>query len=235
MELAVVYPVYNEAEILRQTAEKTINYLKDQDLDNFTVVYVSDGSTDGTQDKADRLAEEVSEVQHLRYSERLGKGKAFEKAFYRINAEKFAYCDADLSTELKHLEDLQKLLDKGQQIAVGSRRISRGFERGFMREMPSIFFNELIAWLFGSGIKDHQCGFKGFRKEKDVEELFEEVESKHWFWDAEMLVRAQRKGLKIKEFTVKWEESSDSKVNVFSDSIYFLKETAKLRVKLWRE
>lgn len=234
MEIAVVYPVYNEAEILENTAKKTVEALKQQGLEDFTVVYVSDGSTDGTQEEADSLAEEMPEVQHLKYSERLGKGKAFEKAFYSIDAEKFFYCDADLSTELKHLEDLNKHLENGYSIAAGSRRISPGFERGLVREMPSIFFNELLRAVFLSKIRDHQCGFKGFRKE-DVEDLFEEVDSEHWFWDAEMLVRAQRKDLRIKEFPVEWSEASDSKVSVFRDSLYFLRKTAELRVKLWRE
>jgi glycosyltransferase involved in cell wall biosynthesis len=234
MNLAVVYPVYNEAEILENTARKTIDQLKKQGLNDFKVVYVSDGSTDGTKKEADRLAEEIEKIQHLKYDERLGKGKAFEKAFQTIEAEKFFYCDADLSTELKHLQDLNKHLENGYSIAVGSRRISPGFERAIIRELPSIFFNELLRALFLSRIKDHQCGFKGFRK-KDVKGLFDEVESEHWFWDAEMLVRAQRKGFRIKEFSVEWSEASDSKVNVFRDSLYFLKKTVELRVSLWRE
>lgn len=234
MNLAVVYPVYNEAEILENTAQKTIQALKDQGISNFKIVFVSDGSTDGTQKEADRLAEENEEVQHLRYDERLGKGKAFEKAFRNSDAEKFFYCDADLSTDLKHLKELDKHLENGYSIATGSRRISPGFKRGIIRELPSIFFNELLRALFHSRIKDHQCGFKGFRR-KEVKDLFDKVESNHWFWDAEMLVRAQRKGLKIKEFPVEWSEASDSKIDVFSDSLYFLKKTLALRVKLWQE
>lgn len=234
MDLAVVYPVYNEVEILEETAEKTVQFLRNHDL-NFSVVYVTDGSTDGTQDEADRLAEEVPEVSHLEYGDRLGKGKAFERAFNEVDARKFAYCDADLSTELKHLEDLNGHLENGFSIVAGSRRLGPGFDRGPLREIPSIFFNELLRIVFGSGIRDHQCGFKGFRKEEKVQNLFKEVDSRHWFWDAEMLIRAQRKGIKIKEFPVEWSEASESKVNVFRDSLYFLKKTAELRVKLWKK
>lgn len=232
MELAVVYPVYNEAKILEETAVKTTEFLREKGHEDFGVIFVSDGSTDGTQKEADRLEEELPEVQHLRYDKRLGKGKAFEKAFENIDAEKFVYSDADLSTELKHLEDLEELLEDGYDIAVGSRRAKSGFERGIIREIPSIAFNELIRITFNSKIRDHQCGFKAFKAD-EVEELFEEVESEHWFWDAEMLVRAQRNDKDIKEFAVDWEEDSDSKVNVFKDSLYFLKKTGELRLKLW--
>lgn len=233
MELAVVYPVYNEVEILEDTARRTIEFLKKTEIDSFQTVFVTDGSTDGTQDKADRLEKKIPEVKHLRFDRRLGKGLAFEKAFNSIDAEKFIYSDADLSTDLKHIRDAVKHLEDGHDIAAGSRRMKGGLERGLKREMPSIVFNELIRKGFGSKVRDHQCGFKAFNAEA-IEDVFSEVDSDHWFWDAEMLVKAQRKGKNIKEFSVDWEESSDSKVNVFTDSIYFLRKTVELRLKLWR-
>lgn len=233
MELAVVYPVYNEVEILEDTAQRTIEFLKETDIDSFKVVFVTDGSTDGTQDEAERLEKEMPEVEHLRYEERLGKGLAFEKAFNEIEAEKFIYSDADLSTDIKHIQDAVNHLENEHDIAVGSRRLDKGLDRGFSREMPSIVFNELVRKGLGSEIRDHQCGFKAFDAEA-VEDVFSEVGSDHWFWDAEMLVKAQREGKNIKEFSVDWEETSDSKVNVFRDSIYFFKKTVELRLELWR-
>lgn len=233
MELAVVYPVYNEVEILEDTARRTIEFLKETDIESFKTVFVTDGSTDGTQDEADRLEKEIPEVKHLRFDRRLGKGLAFEKAFNKIEAEKFIYSDADLSTELKHIKDAVNHLENGHDIATGSRRMDKGLDRGFRREVPSIVFNELVRKGLGSNIRDHQCGFKAFNAEA-VEDVFSEVGSDHWFWDAEMLVKAQRKDKDIREFSVDWEESSDSKVNVFRDSIYFLKKTVELRLELWR-
>jgi len=232
MELAVVYPVYNEVDLIKDTATRTIEFLRENIEDDFKVVFVTDGSTDGTQQEADRLAEDFDEVKHLEYDDRLGKGLAFEKAFENIDSEIFVYSDADLSTDLKHLEDIHGFL-KENPIAIGSRRISSGFERGMFREIPSIFFNEMLRLSFMSEVKDHQCGFKGFRAQ-EVDGLFDEVDSDHWFWDAEMLVRAQRNNIDIKEFPVEWEEASDSKVSVFEDSMYFLKKIFELRVKLWK-
>jgi len=229
----VVYPVYNEVEILEDTAQKTIEFLRETEIDSFQIVLVTDGSTDGTQEEADRLEKEIPEIKHLKFDKRLGKGLAFEKAFQEVEAEKFVYSDADLSTELKHIEDAEKHLEKGYDIAVGSRRIEEGLDRGLKREMPSVVFNELIRKAFGSMIKDHQCGFKAFDSEA-AEDVFSEVESSHWFWDAEMLVRAQRKDMDVKEFSVDWEESTDSKVSVFRDSVYFLRKTVELRINLWR-
>lgn len=234
MELAVIYPVYNEAEIIRDTTEKTIEHLEGSDVESFTVAFITDGSTDGTQDIADKIAEANSSVKHLAYSERLGKGKAFEKGFEEIEADKYIYSDADLSADLENIEDLLSILDEGYEIAVGSRREEGGFERGIGREIPSLVFNSLLRITFNSRIKDHQCGFKGFCSDR-LTDLFRDVESNHWFWDAEMLVRAQRKELKIKEFSVTWSEEKDSKVNVFRDSIYFLRKILELKIKLLKE
>ncbi|MFB6115580.1 MAG: glycosyltransferase [Candidatus Nanohalobium sp.] len=233
MDLAVIYPVYNEVDIIEKTARETVKALEASHIDSYRIVFVTDGSTDGTQRKADELQEEIEEVEHLSHEERLGKGGAFEKAFKQVEAENFAYCDADLSTDLKHLEEGLKYLDQGHDIAVGSRRVSNGFDRGFTREIPSIVFNEALRKFFGSEIYDHQCGFKFFEAE-DSEEVIEEVDSDHWFWDAEMLIRGQRSSKNIKEFSVDWEDPGDSKVSIYKDSIYFARKLVELRIDLWR-
>lgn len=233
MELAVVYPVYNEVEILEETASKTNEFLKETDINSHQIVFVTDGSTDGTQSEADRLEKKIPGVKHLRFDKRLGKGLAFEKAFKNFDAENFIYSDADLSTDLKHIKEAVKHLHNGKDIVVGSRRIDKEFKRGFRREIPSIVFNGLVRKCFGSNVRDHQCGFKAFNADA-VDEVFSKVESDHWFWDAEMLVRAQRMDKTIKELSVEWEESTDSKVNIFRDSFYFLRKIVELRLKLWR-
>lgn len=232
MDLAVVYPVYNEVDFIRETAEKTAEFLKQSGFEDWSIVFVTDNCTDGTEKLADKLDEENEEVIHLGFSERLGKGLAFEKAFYSLDADKFIYSDVDLSTDLKHIEDAVEYIGNGKDIAVGSRRKDNSIRRKAVREIPSIAFNELLRFGLGSDIKDHQCGFKAFNFEA-VEDVIDDVESEHWFWDAEMLVKAQKKGKDIKEFPVEWEDNENSKVSVLTDSIYFLKKTAELRIKLW--
>lgn len=233
MELAVVYPVYNEVEYLEDAARKTKKKLEQLEVENYQIVFISDGSTDGTQEKADKLEENIEEVNHLNYNQRLGKGGAFEKAFEKTDAEKYAYCDVDLSTDLKHItEGLNHLED--YEIAVGSRRKSGEVIRDRQREIPSLMFNSMMKVVFRSEIDDHQCGFKFFRKEA-LEKLKTSVDNEHWFWDAEILVRAQNKGYDVKEFPVNWENRGESKVEVKKDSIYFLKKIVELRRQLWSE
>lgn len=232
MDLAVVYPVYNEVDLIRETAEETAEFLRASGFGDWKIVFVTDNCTDGTEELAEKLDEELEEVIHLGFSERLGKGLAFEKAFYSLDAEKFIYSDVDLSTDLKHIEDAVDHIGNGNDIAVGSRRKDNSIKRNFTREIPSIAFNELLRFGLGSKIKDHQCGFKAFDYEA-VKDIIDDVESEHWFWDAEMLVKAQKEGKEIKEFSVEWKDNENSKVSVLTDSIYFLRKTAELRIKLW--
>jgi hypothetical protein len=85
--------------------------------------------------------------------------------------------------------------------------------------------------LFGSKLRDHQCGFKAVRRES-ILPLLPLVKDTHWFWDTELLVLAQRKRLRVKEIPVQWKEGSDSTVRVFQDTIYMLRQMARLFFEL---
>jgi hypothetical protein len=67
--------------------------------------------------------------------------------------------------------------------------------------------------MLGSAIYDHQCGFKGFRRER-ILPILQKVRSDHWFWDTEILVRAQRKGERVSEFPVHWRAGKGTTVRV---------------------
>ncbi|MFB6175218.1 MAG: glycosyltransferase [Candidatus Nanohalobium sp.] len=230
MELAVVYPVFNEREYLETAVERTL----EQDVEaSMRVVFVSDGSTDGTQDEADRLEEEYEEVTHLTYDERLGKGKAFEKAFFELEADVYGYCDVDLSTDPREIPAAVDRIREGADIVTGNRYLEGENTRRLKRGLPSHAFNLMLKTLFSTEISDHQCGFKFLSS--DVRPLLESVRSNHFFWDAELLIRAQREGLSIRQLPVRWTEKDGSKVSLFRDSMYFMRRAFQLRIELWRE
>jgi putative flippase GtrA len=90
--------------------------------------------------------------------------------------------------------------------------------------------------LFRSKVHDHQCGFKGFNRVR-TRKIFEDVKSRGWFWDAELLLRGQKQGLKVVEFPVKWKDRDEeaSKVNVWRDAKDMGIELVKLRINLLPE
>ena len=86
----------------------------------------------------------------------------------------------------------------------------------------------MVRKLLGSEIKDHQCGFKAFKREA-ILKILKETEATHWFWDTEILVRAFHMGYKIKEIPVEWKSGKETKVCLLKDSITM----AHQLIKFW--
>lgn len=128
------------------------------------------------------------------------------------------YIDVDLATDMKHLEQLfRAVTTEGYDFATGSRMMPESdSKRPFKREFASRGYNFLVRFFLRSKLYDHQCGFKAFRREA-LFELLGEIKNQHWFWDTELLVRAQRKGYRVLEFPVYWRHGGTSKVNIVKD------------------
>uniref|UniRef100_A0A7C3UB83 Glycosyltransferase family 2 protein n=1 Tax=Geoglobus ahangari TaxID=113653 RepID=A0A7C3UB83_9EURY len=225
--ISVILPAYNEAKRLKDSVEKIVEYLK-ENVSEFEIIIAEDGSRDGTDKIAKELAERYKFIRHLHSKERLGRGKALNNAIRNAKYEFVLYMDVDLSTDLKHIGDVLKALNDGYDIAIGSRLLSESdAARPLYRDIPSRIYNFLVRFLLGSKIRDHQCGFKAFRKSRIIK-LLDKIKDNHWFWDTEILVLAQRKGLKIAEIPVKWRHSGKSKVNLTKDSIYMFKNIIRM-------
>jgi glycosyltransferase involved in cell wall biosynthesis len=213
-----VLPAINEADIIEQTVAK-ISQALDAYGSTYEILIAEDGSTDGTDKKADKLAQDLSYVRHLHNDKRLGRGRALKNSFKQSNGSVLIYMDVDLATDLKHLSQLiDAVTVEGYMLATGSRMLSQSkVKRTFTRGFISKIYNFSVRLFLGSKIKDHQCGFKAFQREILLP-LLDEVEANHWFWDTETLVRAQHKGYKVKEIPVEWKGVRETKVNLFKDS-----------------
>jgi glycosyltransferase involved in cell wall biosynthesis len=220
VKVTVVFPVYNEAYSLKPAIEKVTEALKEFTR-SYEIIIAEDGSTDGTDKLALALAEKYPFVKLIHGEERLGRGAALKNAFKQGNSEIFVYMDLDLATDLKHLKTLIKAVEsEGYDFATGSRLLRESnVKRTGTRNIASKVYNFLVREMLGSKIKDHQCGFKVFRREP-LMLLLDEVEAKHWFWDTEILVRAFSKGYKIKEIPVAWRGKHETKVRILHDSFY---------------
>lgn len=221
VSVSVVLPAYNEATTLASTVEATLATLATIDrIEDFEVIIAEDGCTDDTPTVAADLAASDARIGHLHSPSRLGRGRALERALEVADGDIFVYFDTDLATDLHHLEDLIATVADGTgAIAVGSRlRPDSEVERPTVRAIPSAVYNALVRGLLGSSVYDHQCGFKAFDREV-LESIIAEVDAEHWFWDTEVLVRAQAHGHRVIELPVRWSEPGDSTVNVAGDSV----------------
>jgi glycosyltransferase involved in cell wall biosynthesis len=217
--VSVVFPAYNEADALEAAVEKVIQALNEF-TQSYEIIIAEDGSTDGTAKLATALAEKYPFVKHIHGEKRLGRGAALKNAFKQSHGEVLVYMDLDLATDLVHLESLVAAVkSEGYEFATGSRMLSESnVERSGTRHIASKTYNFMVRALLGSKVKDHQCGFKAFRREPLLQ-LLDEVGASHWFWDTELLVRAYRRGYRIKEIPVSWTGGRETKVRLLEDSL----------------
>jgi uncharacterized membrane protein YbhN (UPF0104 family) len=219
VEVSVVLPAYNEEATLAETVGVTLEHLDSfLPAGSYEVIVAEDGCDDRTPEIADELAAEHEAVRHLHSDERLGRGGALEFAFRQARGGTLVYFDTDLATDMAHLEELVEHVRSGEaDVATGSRLLADSdADRPAKRGVPSRGYNALVRLLLRSEVRDHQCGFKAFDREV-LFALLEEVEDDHWFWDTELLVRAQRAGYRVAELPVTWTPKGDSKVDLVRD------------------
>lgn len=216
VEVSIVLPAYNEAHRIEDTVERTAEALREI-THSFEIIIAEDGSKDGTDKICAALAKKYDFVIHLHSDERLGRGRALNRAFKASKGEILCYIDVDLATDMKHLKELMQSIRDGYDFATGSRMLPESsVRRPFKRDFASKGFNFLTRAILGSKLHDHQCGFKSFKREP-LFMLLDNVKDTHWFWDTELLVRAQRAGFKVEEFPVQWKHGGATKVDLMKD------------------
>lgn len=232
VQVSVVLPAYNEVDYLQPAVEKTIQTLTEF-ADSYEVIIAEDGSTDGTAERTEELMQKTPFVRHIHREKRLGRGTALNNAFKQSNGEVLVYMDLDLATDLRYLKPLVEAITvEGYDFSTGSRMMAESkAERTFSRGISSKTYNFLVRRMLGSKLRDHQCGFKAFKREP-LMELLDKVEATHWFWDTEILVRAQRQGFRVKEIAVEWKSGKATKVNLFKDSWNMFRQIMSLWWKL---
>ncbi|MFL5961653.1 MAG: glycosyltransferase [Gaiellaceae bacterium] len=224
----IVVPVYNEAAGLAASVERLHAYLVENFPFTFRVTIADNGSTDGTWELATDLTRRLTSVRAVRLDER-GRGRALHAVWSASDADVLAYMDVDLSTGLSALLPLvAPLLSGHSDLAIGSR-LTRGarVSRGPKREIISRIYNRILHTVLRARFSDAQCGFKAIRADR-ARTLLPLVEDRSWFFDTELLVVAERSGLRIHEVPVDWVEDPDSRVDIFATALADLRGVLRL-------
>jgi putative flippase GtrA len=224
----IVVPVYNEVAALAPNIRRLHRYLTESFPFTFRIAIADNGSTDGTWNAALALAGELDEVRALRLQEK-GRGRALHAVWSESDAQVLAYMDVDLSTDLAALLPLvAPLLSGHSDLAIGSR-LSRGSRvvRGSKRELISRCYNALLHVVLAARFSDAQCGFKAIRSDC-ARELLPLVHDREWFFDTELLVLAERAGLRIHEVPVDWVDDPDSRVDIVATAVADLRGVLRL-------
>ena len=212
-EVTAIIPVYNDRVSLEIAIPRSIEKLQTI-TDNFEIIVAEDGSHDGSAEFVQMYATQDVRVRLLHSDKRLGRGKALNRAILDAKGTIVCYYDVDLATDMRHIPELITTIRNGAAISTGSRLMpASDIVRTNGREIASRSYNFLVRLFLGSRVFDHQCGFKGFDKARIIP-ILPTIKSDHWFWDTEILVRAQRKGYRVAEFPVHWRAGKGTTVKI---------------------
>jgi glycosyltransferase involved in cell wall biosynthesis len=226
----IVVPVYNEEADLESSVRRLRAYLDDRFPFASAITIADNASTDATWSIARLLADSMPGVRALHLDEK-GRGRALRQAWLASEAPIVAYTDVDLSTDLDALLPLvAPLLSGHSQVSIGSRlAFGARVTRGPKRELISRSYNLILRTVLRVGFRDAQCGLKAMRA--DVARLpLPEIRDQAWFFDTELLVLAERAGLRVHEVPVDWVDDPDSRVAIGSTALADLRGVWRL---LW--
>ena len=218
-QVEIVVPVRNEERDLAPSIRRLHAYLCDRFPFTARITIADNGSTDGTWAQALALAGQLDLVRAVRLDQP-GRGRALRTVWSVSECEVLAYMDVDLSTDLNALPPLvAPLLSGHSDVAIGTR-LAQGARviRGPRREIISRCYNLLLRATLRVRFSDAQCGFKAIRADK-ARPLLALTEDTGWFFDTELLVLAERAGLRIHEVPVDWIDDSDSRVDVLATAL----------------
>lgn len=228
LALEIVVPVYNEEAVLERSITRLSEYLTHEMPSTWQITIADNASTDRTPVIAARLSERMPNVQYRRLEVK-GRGHALRDAWSASRAKVLAYLDVDLSTDLSALPPLvAPLLSGHSDISIGTRlgqssRVSRGPKREFI----SRSYNFLLRRTMQVRFSDAQCGFKAIRAAV-AHRILPHVEDNGWFFDTELLIIAERSGLRIHEIPVDWVDDPDSRVDIRQTALDDLRGMARV-------
>jgi putative flippase GtrA len=227
-DVDVVIPVYNEQRGLDGSVRRLHRFLSIEFPFSWRIIIADNASTDATAFIAEGLVEELPGVKLVRL-EAKGRGRALRAAWSASDARVVCYMDVDLSTDLNGLLPLvAPLLSGHSDLAIGTRLSkSSRVTRGAKREFISRSYNQLLRLALRARFSDAQCGFKAVRGDV-LADLLADVRDQAWFFDTELLVLAQRRGLRIHEVPVDWIDDPDSSVQITSTALADLRGVARM-------
>jgi dolichyl-phosphate beta-glucosyltransferase len=211
--LSVIIPCYNETARLGRTLDDVRTYSSRQP-GGVEILVVDDGSTDGTAEWVRRAMEDAPEVRLIQLPSNQGKGAAVRAGMRAARAPRRAFIDADGAVPFREIRRLHEALDRGADVAVGSRVVDPSLVDALAhRKVTGLVFRTWVKLLAVRGVEDTQCGFKLFTAEA-ADALFAEQLIPTFAFDVEVLARAERLGMRIAELGVRWQEQPGSKVRV---------------------
>lgn len=232
--ISIVIPVYNEDAIINETIKTLRDFCEKHFRDyKWKIIIGDNNSTDGTAKIVKKIGKESDDKIIYKFISQKGKGLAVRESWKSFEADIYVFMDADLATDLSALPALVNELKNGNDLVIGSRFAKdSSAKRPLARKITSKVFSLITRLTFGLKIKDYPCGFKGVNRNV-IKNILPEVKNNQFFFDTELVIRSAKKGLKIKEIPVIWQDrdrnKSKSRVSILKVTREYLRELLKLK------
>jgi len=231
ISLSIIIPAYNEESTIAGTLREINSYIKDNAISS-EIIVVDDGSWDTTKHVLNKLEPEIPNLKVLHHETNKGKGAAVRTGMLTARGERILFTDADNSTPITELPNLNKSLDEGFDIAIASRAVPgavRVVHQPTYRELGGKLLNLFIRMFAVPKIRDTQCGFKLFKR-RAAKTIFSMTFINRFSFDVEVLYLARKLGYKVAELPVRWTHHPDSKVHPFRDGVYMIIDIIRMRL-----
>ncbi len=227
--VSIIIPAFNEAGRIAESIRKIDTFVRRSPL-RMELIIVDDGSTDNTAEIVRGL--NVRGLRFIHNKENHGKGYTVRQGVLAASGEYVLFTDADLSAPIEQLNTLLDIaIREGADVVIGSRNVDRRYierHQSALREFGGIVFNLMVHLFLALRVRDTQCGFKLFHRERS-RRAFERQTTSGFGFDPELLFLAKRDGLTIREVPVRWSHAEGSKVKFIRDGIRMFFDLARIR------
>lgn len=225
--LSLIIPCFNEEKRILKKFDRVYKLLK-SNIKSFEVILVNDGSKDYTESVLKKITSKYNNTRLLSYFPNKGKGFAVKKGVVEARGKVIGFTDADFAINLEPLPQVIKdILVNNIDIVIGNRKTSQSNlenKPDFIRRLFSFLHSRINNYFLNLGsVKDTLCGFKFFEKHI-AKSLFSDLKIYRWFFDLEIIIKANLKKYRIKQQPVKWEEVQGGQVKIFDAIKTSLKE-----------
>ena len=238
MTVSVCIPMYNESDTVENCAGQLYKMLRgygERTGNSFEIIFSDDGSTDDGREKAERFAADHPGVRVIGYADNRGKGSAVREGVMASRGDVVLYTDCDLAYGVDVIEDAVGNIVNGDgafkaDVVIGSRNLTKdGYSGyGFIRRTVSKAYIKMLSLIGGFSLTDSQCGFKIF-KTASAKRIFSLCECDSFAFDYEVILIADKLGMKIEEMPVKIINHRESTVHVAKDSLSMVKDVLKIK------
>ncbi len=233
MKITLLIPMYNEEKIVKDTLDEVTSYMRQNFEDDYEILFVNDGSTDGCAAKVSECRD--PNVRLISYGQNRGKGYAIRTGVEVARGDVIFFTDCDLAYGCDVIGQFYGVLsaEGGAEVAVGSRPKHPEGYAGYtpLRRLVSRAYLFVLRLFGGLKLSDSQCGCKGFRGSV-AKRIFSFCEIDRFAFDFEAILIAQRMGVSFEEIPVTVKHHGESKVHIVKDTVRMLRDLKKMKKRI---